>query len=138
MKLLFEVNTTFSEPIFVSIDENITLWDFHKTLSEHINSFLEECETDIIDVFVENREEIISVPNKIMSIPNNDIILIDYLNQHPAFFHKHNGSIERNIHKIFIMDSHHLKTINNEKKNNKKIFKNIFKQIKEFMPTIYI
>ena len=36
MKLLFEVNTTFSEPIFVSIDENITLWDFHKTLSEHI------------------------------------------------------------------------------------------------------
>ena len=130
MKLLFEINTTFSETIFVSINQNITLWDFHKTLSEQINSFLEESETDIIDVFVENEKEI-------MSIPNSNIILIDYLNNHPAFFHKHNGSIERNIHKIFIMDSHHLKTINNEKKNNKKIFKNMFKQIKEFLPTVY-
>ena len=36
------------------------------------------------------------------------------------------------------MDSHHLKTINNEKKTSKKIFNNIFKQIKKFMPTIYI
>lgn len=131
MKLLFEVNTTFSEPIFVSIDENITLWDFHKTLSEQINSFLEESETDIIDVFVENEKEI-------MSIPNSNIILIDYLINHPAFFHKHNGSIERNIHKIFIMDSHHLKTINNQKKTNIKKFKNIFKQLKQFIPTIYI
>ena len=67
MKLLFEINTTFSETIFVSINENITLWDFHKTLSEQINSFLEESETDIIDVFVENEKEI-------MSIPNSDII----------------------------------------------------------------
>ena len=131
MKLLFEINTTFSENIFVSIDENITLWDFHKTLSEQINSFLEESETDIIDVFVENEKEI-------MSIPNSNIILIDYLNNHPAFFHKHNGSIERNIHKIFIMDSHHLKTINNQKKTNIKKFKNIFKQLKQFIPTIYI
>ena len=131
MKLLFEINTTFSETIFVSINENITLWDFHKTLSEQINSFLEESETDIIDVFVENEKEI-------MSIPNSDIILIDYLNNHPAFFHKHNGSIERNIHKIFIMDSHHLKTINNQKKTNIKKFKNIFKQLKDFIPTIYI
>ena len=131
MKLLFEINTTFSETIFVSINQNITLWDFHKTLSEQINSFLEESETDIIDVFVENEKEI-------MSIPNSNIILIDYLNNHPAFFHKHNGSIERNIHKIFIMDSHHLKTINNQKKTNIKKFKNIFKQIKEFIPTIYI
>ena len=131
MKLLFEVNTTFSEPIFVSIDQNITLWDFHKTLSEQINSFLEESETDIIDVFVENEKEI-------MSIPNSNIILIDYLINHPAFFHKHNGSIERNIHKIFIMDSHHLKTINNQKKTNIKKFKNIFKQLKQFIPTIYI
>jgi|TARA_B100000282_G_C31554289_1_gene408966 hypothetical protein len=131
MKLLFEINTTFSENIFVSIDENITLWDFHKTLSEQINSFLEESETDIIDVFVENEKEI-------MSIPNSNIILIDYLNNHPAFFHKHNGSIERNIHKIFIMDSHHLKTINNQKKTNIKKFKNIFKQLKDFIPTIYI
>ena len=31
MKLLFEINTTFSETIFVSIDKNITLCDFHKT-----------------------------------------------------------------------------------------------------------
>ena len=131
MKLLFEINTTFSENIFVSIDENITLWDFHKTLSEQINSFLEESETDIIDVFVENEKEI-------MSIPNSNIILIDYLNNHPVFFHKHNGSIERNIHKIFIMDSHHLKTINNQKKTNIKKFKNIFKQLKDFIPTIYI
>ena len=131
MKLLFEINTTFSETIFVSINENITLWDFHKTLSEQINSFLEESETDIIDVFVENEKEI-------MSIPNSNIILIDYLNNHPAFFHKHNGSIERNIHKIFIMDSHHLKTINNQKKTNIKKFKNIFKQLKDFIPTIYI
>ena len=131
MKLLFEINTTFSENIFVSIDENITLWDFHKTLSEQINSFLEESETDIIDVFVENEKEI-------MSIPNSNIILIDYLNNHPVFFHKHNGSIERNIHKIFIMDSHHLKTINNQKKINIKKFKNIFKQLKDFIPTIYI
>ena len=73
-----------------------------------------------------------------MSIPNSNIILIDYLNNHPAFFHKHNGSIERNIHKIFIMDSHHLKTINNQKKTNIKKFKNIFKQLKDFIPTIYI
>ena len=131
MKLLFEINTTFSETIFVSIDKNITLWDFHKTLSEQINSFLEESETDIIDVFVENEKEI-------MSIPNSNIILIDYLINHPAFFHKHNGSIERNIHKIFIMDSHHLKTINNQKKTNIKKFKNIFKQLKQFIPTIYI
>ena len=131
MKLLFEINTTFSETIFVSIDQNITLWDFHKTLSEQINSFLEESETDIIDVFVENEKEI-------MSIPNSNIILIDYLINHPAFFHKHNGSIERNIHKIFIMDSHHLKTINNQKKTNIKKFKNIFKQLKQFIPTIYI
>tara|TARA_Y100000992_G_scaffold227156_1_gene158651 strand:+ start:636 stop:1031 length:396 start_codon:yes stop_codon:yes gene_type:complete len=131
MNLLFEINTTFSETIFVSINENITLWDFHKTLSEQINSFLEESETDIIDVFVENEKEI-------MSIPNSDIILIDYLNNHPAFFHKHNGSIKRNIHKIFIMDSHHLKTINNQKKTNIKKFKNIFKQLKDFIPTIYI
>lgn len=138
MKLLFEINTTFSDPIFVSINENITLCEFHNTLSEQINLFLEETETDIIDVFVENEKEIMSIPNKILSIPNSDIILIDYLNGHPAFFHKHNGSIERNIHKIFIMDSHHLKTINNEKKTSKKIFNNIFKQIKEFMPTIYI
>ena len=125
MKLLFEVNTTFSEPIFVSINENITLWEFHNTLSKNINSFLEESETDIIDVFVENKKEI-------MSIPNTDIILIDYLNEHPAFFHTQN-----NIHKIFIMDSHHLKTINNEKNFKKEIFKNIFKQIKEFLPTVY-
>lgn len=138
MKLLFEINTTFSDPIFVSINENITLCEFHNTLSEQINLFLEETETDIIDVFVENEEEFMSIPNKIMSIPNSDIILIDYLNDHPAFFHKHNGSIERNIHKIFIMDSHHLKTINNEKKTSKKIFNNIFKQIKKIMPTIYI
>lgn len=138
MKLLFEINTTFSDPIFVSINENITLCEFHNTLSEQINLFLEETETDIIDVFVENEKEIMSIPNKILSIPNSDIILIDYLNDHPTFFHKHNGSIERNIHKIFIMDSHHLNTINNEKKTSKKIFNNIFKQIKEFMPTIYI
>ncbi len=128
MKLLFEVNTTFAEPIFVSIDENITLWEFHNTLSKHINSFLEECETDIIDVFVENKKEV-------MSIPNTDIILIDYLNDHPEFFQTQNYN-----HKIFIMDSHHLKTINNEKNFKKEILNNVVNQlskIKEFLPTVY-
>ena len=130
MKLLFEVNTTFSQPIFISVNDNITLWDFHNILSQQINSFLEESETDIIDVFVENDKPV-------ESIPNTDVLLIDYLNNNPIFFHKENGSIEKNFHKIFIMDSQHLKTINNQQGLNTKIFKNVFNNIKNFMPTLY-
>ncbi len=130
MKLLFEVNTTFSQPIFISVNDNITLWDFHNILSQQINSFLEESETDIIDVFVENDKTV-------ESIPNTDVLLIDYLNNNPIFFHKENGSIEKNFHKIFIMDSQHLKTINNQQGLNTKIFKNVFNNIKKFMPTLY-
>ena len=130
MKLLFEVNTTFSQPIFISVNDNITLWDFHNILSQQINSFLEESETDIIDVFVENDKTV-------ESIPNTDVLLIDYLNNNPIFFHKENGSIEKNFHKIFIMDSQHLKTINNQQGLNTKIFKNVFNNIKNFMPTLY-
>jgi len=131
MKLLFEVNTIFSQPIFISVNDDITLWDFHNTLSQQINSFLEESETDIIDVFVENEKTV-------ESIPNTDILLIDYLNDNPIFFHKQNGSIEKNVHKIFIMDSQHLKTINNKQSIKSKIFKNVFKNIKNVMPTLYL
>lgn len=130
MKLLFEVNTTFSQPIFISVNDNITLWDFHNILSQQINSFLEESETDIIDVFVENDKTV-------ESIPNTDVLLIDYLNNNPIFFHKENGYIKKNFHKIFIMDSQHLKFINNQQGLNTKIFKNVFNNIKNFMPTLY-
>ena len=130
MKLLFEVNTTFSQPIFISVNDDITLWEFHNILSLQINSFLEESETDIIDVFVENEKTV-------ESIPNTDILLIDYLNDNPIFFHKQNGSIANNFHKIFIMDSHHLKTINNQQTVKNTTFKNILKNIKEFIPTVY-
>lgn len=130
MKLLFEVNTTFSQPIFISVNDNITLWDFHNILSQQINYFLEESETDIIDVFVENDKTV-------ESIPNTDVLLIDYLNNNPMFFHKENSSIEKNFHKIFIMDSQHLKIINNQQGLNTKIFKNVFNNIKKFMPTLY-
>lgn len=131
MKLLFEVNTTFSQPIYVSIDESITLNEFHNRLLQQINSFLEESETDIIDVFMENK-------NSIKSIPNTDTILIDFLNNHPEFFDEHNNSMHRNIHNIFIMDSNHLNNINNKNKENKNIFKRLVTNIKNLLPTIYI
>jgi hypothetical protein len=35
------------------------------------------------------------------------------------------------------MDSQHLKFINNQQGLNTKIFKNVFNNIKKFMPTLY-
>ena len=95
--------------------------------------------TDIIDIFTQSENELLSLEE------SNEAVNM-FLENHPQFFSSMNGGLSRNIHKLYVMDSKYLKTINNkvfvkdEIPASDKIspIKSIFKTLKTIMPIIYI
>lgn len=139
MKFLFEINTTFFKPVYLSIDENQCISVLIEQIVTTLETNTKSIKTDIIDIFTQNENEVLSLEE------SNETVNM-FLENHPQFFSSMNGGLSRNIHKLYVMDSKYLKTINNnvlvkdEIPENENIspIKNIFKSLKTIMPIIYI
>ena len=139
MKLLFEINTTFFKPVYLSIDENQCVSALIQQIFITLETNTKLTNTDIVDIFTQETDEVLSLPESAETI---DV----FLKNHPQFFSSMNGGLSRNIHKLYVMDSKYLKTINNkvfvkdEIPTNDKTspINTIFKTLKTMMPIIYI
>lgn len=139
MKFLFEINTTFFKPVYLSIDENQSVSALIQQIFITLETNTKLTNTDIVDIFTQDTDEVLSLPESAETI---DV----FLKNHPQFFSSTNGGLSRNIHKLYVMDSKYLKTINKEvfikdeiPTNDKTSpIKTIFKTLKTIMPIIYI
>ena len=129
MKYLFEINTTFYKPIYLYIDENTSVDDFVEDIVNNIETIANYRRDDILDVFVQNL-------SGLMSITRTDISLKQFMLEHPEYFRQWAGSLERNIHKLYIMDKQYLKTLKNQNEKKRKIM--ITHMLKTIIPTIFI
>ena len=86
MRFKFEVNITCSKPVYLYFNENITLSDLHEQISIDI-----ECNTMLMHC-------------DIMSVPDTDETLKEYLERYPEYFTEWSGLLHKNIHKIYVMD----------------------------------
>jgi hypothetical protein len=96
MKLTFEVHTTTSRPIYLSIEDDILLKDLHEQLMYDIDHYTILCREDVLDIFVtgENKE--------ILSIPNDNTLVRNFVNDNYKFFQ--NTSFNNKFHKIYVID----------------------------------
>jgi len=102
MKYLFEVNSTFCKPIYMYCDENISVEEFIEDVTVNIEIRTDYIRDDIIDIFVQNL-------SGLMSIPRLKVPIKEFMKKNSDYFRQWAGSLERNIHKIYIMDKHYLK-----------------------------
>ena len=139
MKFLFEINTTFFKPVYLSINENHSISELIDQIVVTLETNTKLIKTDIIDIFTQSENELLSLEE------SNESVNM-FLENHPKFFSSMNGGLSRNIHKLYVMDSKYLKTINNKVFVKDEIpasdkttsIKPIFKTIKTMMPIIYI
>lgn len=108
MKFTFEVNTTTSKPIYLYFDEKITLAELHEQISIDIEGNTMLMSSDILDIFVQNKKDI-------MSIPNSNETLTEYIKRYPEYFTMWGGSVYKNIHKIYVIDKKYVNCINENK-----------------------
>lgn len=108
MKFMFEVNTTCSKPIYLYFNENTTLSDLHEQISIDIECNTMLMRSDILDIFVQNQ-------NDILSVPDTDETLKEYLEKYPEYFTEWSGSLHKNIHKIYVMDKKYMDCIKENK-----------------------
>ena len=139
MKFLFEINTTFFKPVYLSINENQSISELIDQIVITLETNTKLIKTDIIDIFTQSENELLSLEE------SNEAVNM-FLENHPQFFSSMNGGLSRNIHKLYVMDSKYLKTINNKVFVKDEIpagdkispIKSIFKTLKTIMPIIYI
>lgn len=108
MKFMFEINTTTSKPIYLYFDEKTILSELHEFISIDIECNTMLMRSDIIDIFVQNNTDTLSVPN-------NDTTLDVFLKSKPQYFSELCGSLYKNIHKLYIMDKQYLNFIQQNK-----------------------
>ena len=108
MKFTFEVNTTTSKPVYLYFDERISLTDLHKQICIDIEYNTMLMCSDILDIFVQNQKDI-------MSLPASEETLKEYIERHPEYFNKWSGSLHKNIHKIYVMDKKYMDCIKENK-----------------------
>ena len=60
---MFEVNTTCSKPVYLYFNENTTLSDLLEQISIDIECNTMLMRSDILDIFVQNQNDIMSVPD---------------------------------------------------------------------------
>ena len=131
MKYLFEINTPSYSPIYIYIDENATVDDFIEDIIVHIETATNYKRDDIVDIFVQNI-------SGLMSIDRTNMSLNQFMNEHPEYFRLWAGSLQRNIHKLYIMDKEYLKTLKNKNEEKNENNFNVFQLLKTITPTIFI
>lgn len=104
MKLTFEIHTTTSRPIYLSIEDDILLKDLHDQLLYDIDHYTILCREDILDIFMtgENKE--------ILSIPKDTTYVRDFVNNNYKFFQ--NTSFNNKFHKIYVIDQMYITRTN--------------------------
>ena len=130
MKYLFEINTTFYKPIYLYIDENTSIDDFIEDIVVNLE-IVGYMRDNILDVFVQNL-------NGLMSISRTDVPLKQFMLEHPEYFRQWAGSLERNIHKLYIMDKQYLKTLKNKNEKKEEESFSVSQAIKMIIPTIFM
>lgn len=130
MKYLFEINTTFYKPIYLYIDENTSVDDFVEDIVNNVETIANYTRDDILDVFVQNL-------SGLMSITRTDVPLKQFMLEYPEYFRQWAGSLERNIHKLYIMDKQYLKTLKNQNEKKKENY-DVTHMLKMIIPTIFI
>uniref|UniRef100_A0A6C0EIG4 Uncharacterized protein n=1 Tax=viral metagenome TaxID=1070528 RepID=A0A6C0EIG4_9ZZZZ len=132
MEFKFELHTTISEQLHISVDiSKITLEQLHKKIFETIEKNAIFNKEDILDIFVNDTLSICT-----MSIPCNECLVKDFIPMNRNFFP--HGSDGKNTYKIYIIDrtyGERLKNVYDAQKTNTKnrqIKTNHFEGIKEF------
>ena len=110
--------------------KNQSVKDFIEEVVIHIETYTSYLRSDILDVFVQNTKDI-------MSIPNTDKKIKEFLLDNPEYFREWTGSLHRNIHKIYVMDNKYLKTLNNKNDIQKEPVTTGMHMLKTLLPTIY-
>lgn len=96
MKLTFEVHTTTSRPIYLSIEDDVLLKDLHEQLMDDIDNYTILCKEDVLDVFVTGKSK------DILSIPNDNTLIRDFINNNDKYFQ--DTSSNNKFHKIYVID----------------------------------
>ena len=96
MKLTFEVHTTTSRPIYLSIEDDVLLKDLHDQLMDDIDNYTILCKEDVLDVFVTGKSK------DILSIPNDNTLIRDFINNNDKYFQ--DTSSNNKFHKIYVID----------------------------------
>lgn len=104
MKLTFELHTTTSRPIYLSIEDDILLKDLHDQILYDIDHCTILCKEDVLDIFItgENKE--------ILSIPNDNTLVREFVNNNYKFFQ--NTSFNNKFHKIYVIDQMYITRTN--------------------------
>ena len=131
MKYLFEINTTFYKPIYLYIDESTSVDEFVEEIVVNLETIAKYMRDDILDIFVQNL-------SGLMSISRTDIPLKQFMLEHPEYFRQWAGSLERNIHKLYIMDKQYLKTLKNKNEKAREENYSVKHVLKMIIPTIFI
>lgn len=105
MKLFFELNTTFiQKPIYLSIDENDSMCELCEKILLEIEGQSKLLRNEIIDIFLQDERNTLSVLNCFDTLSN-------FIINNQNYFIKLNDSHYRNIHKIYVMDKPHFEKI---------------------------
>ena len=79
MKFLFEINTTFFKPVYLSINENQSISELIDQIVVTLETNTKLIKTDIIDIFTQSENELLSLEE------SNEAVNM-FLENHPQFF----------------------------------------------------
>ena len=99
MKLTFEIHTTSSRPIYLSIDHDITLKQFYDELTMDIDHYTMLSKGDILDVFATK-----PASSQVLSIPIRSADKIqEFIELNREYFPE--SSLIPNFYKVYIIDN---------------------------------
>ena len=97
MNYTFKLNTTAGTPLPVTVDGNMTMKQACDEFFDEIEKKTVFCRDEILDIFVH-----IAYCNETLSIPNNDVLVKDFIPMNRKFFPY--SSENKNQYSVHVID----------------------------------
>lgn len=118
MKVTFEIKTTCSKPFYITVHEDMPMFEVRKIIMSEIEYHTMLMKYDVIDLFIPHSNETCCV-----SIPELSTDTVKtFIDRHPEYFNSDNN-IWRTFHQLYIMDQHYLDKI--KSKNEAPIYNDV-------------
>ena len=103
MRLMFEICTTCTKPIFMSLNTDWIMFDVCKRVSNQIEENTMLMKEDIRDIFIIDKEGVIR------SICHNPMMLLeDFIKENSQYFGNTEYEYTKNIYKLHVIDKTYL------------------------------
>lgn len=117
MKVTFEIKTTCSKPFYITVNEEMPMFEVRKIIMSEIDYHTMLMKDDVLDLFIPIKNDCVSIPEL-----SSDTVRT-FIDRYPDYFNLDSNSLWSSFQQLFIMDQTYLDKI--KSKNEAPIYKDI-------------